>query len=77
MLFNIVTAKMVEASLKVRRVCRASFDHDATSDEGRNRWTFYIITIDGMADFHLESLHFAPLNLAGKGEILPMRTSSK
>ena len=74
MLFNIVPAKTAEVGLKV---CRASFDHDATSDEGRDRWTFYIITIDGIADIHLESLHFATLNLAGKGEVLAIRTSSK
>ena len=77
MLFNIVPAKTAEVGLKVCGVCRASFDHDATSDEGRDRWTFYIITIDGIADIHLESLHFATLNLAGKGEVLAIRTSSK
>ena len=43
-----------------------SHRHDATSDEARDRRTFYIITADGMADIHLESLHFALLNLTGK-----------
>ena len=51
--------------------------HTATSDQGRNRWTFYIITVDGMTDFHLESLHFTTLNLAEKSEVLAIRTSSK
>ena len=75
MIFNIVPAQRAE--VKVCGVCRATFDHDATSDEGRDRWTFYIITVDRMTDIHLEYLHFATLNLAEKSEVLPMRTSSK
>ena len=76
-LFNIVFAKRAEVGLKGCGVCRASFDLAATSDEGRDRWTFYVIMFDGMANIHLESLHFTTLNLAENSEVLPMRASSK
>ena len=77
MIFNIVPARRAEVDLKVCGVCRATFDHDATSDEGRDRWTFYIITVGGMTHINLESLHFATLNLVEKSEVLAIRTSSK
>ena len=56
MIFNIVPVQRAEVDLKECGVCRASFDHDATSDEARDRWTFYIITVDGMTHIRLESL---------------------
>ena len=56
MIFNIVPAQRAEVDLKVCGVCRATFDHAATSDEGRDTWTFYIITVDGMTHIHLGSL---------------------
>lgn len=40
--------------------------HDAAGDEVRMRWTFVIIAVDGLADIHLESLHFSTLISAEK-----------
>ena len=59
----LLSAKRAEVGLKLAEFAEqasTSRRHDATSDEGRDRWTFYIITADGMDDFHLESLHCLP-----------------
>ncbi len=61
---------------------QASTSHrpHAAGDEAGDRWTFTIITVDGMADIQLESLNFATLNLAEALATTPRalsRTSSK
>ena len=68
-LFNIVFAKRAEMGLKLAEFAEqalTSSRHDPACDEARDRWKLDIITADGMADIHLESLHSTPVNLTGK-----------
>ena len=70
LLFNIVFAKRAEMGLKLAEFAEQALTsrrHDPACDEARDRWTLDIITADGMADVHLDSLHFTPLNLARRG----------
>jgi len=48
--------------------------HDAAGDgdKARDRWTFFITTIDGLVALRLASFHFATLNLVEENE-LPFR----
>ena len=64
--------RWVENSSEFAEQTSTSRRHDAASDEGRDRWTFNIITVDGMAHIRLEYLHFTTLNLAEKSELLPI-----
>ena len=54
------TRQIVEVALKAYGVCRASFD---LSTPTKHLWSFFIITVDGLAAIQLESRHSATLML--------------
>ena len=59
-------AAVVEKPRSLPSNLRPVAAHDAAGDEVRMRWTFVIIAVDGLADIHLESLHFSTLNSTEK-----------
>ena len=64
-----IPAKRAEVGLKPAEFAEqalTSGHHNTVSEEARERQTFSIVTVDVLADFHLESLHFTTLNLAKK-----------
>ena len=78
MMLNI--RQKAEVGPKAYGVCRTSLTsrrHDTAGDEARDRWTFFIITTDELADIQLKSLHIATLNLVEKAsdKSLPFRRS--